>query len=48
MKFVQEYAAEDLEKAEIAVNEKRNVVTIDKKIADAATTKFDRANYTYF
>ncbi len=48
VKFVQNYAADDLKKAESAVREKRDLVAKDRKVVDVASVKFDRANNTYF
>lgn len=48
VKFVLEYTADDLAKAEAAVKEKREIVTKDKRIVDNLTLRFDRANNTYF
>ena len=48
VKFVLEYTADDLKKAEIAVKEKRDVVVKDRRIVESAMGRFEKANGTYF
>ena len=48
MRFVLEYTADDLKKAEIAVKEKRDVVVKDRRIVESAVVRFEKANGTYF